>query len=290
MLFIRFLLLLINFFIWFPVTFYADSTYSYYRKFNLNLSGSFIGLNNWKGESYKNVTFLSGSDFYSSRTAGINHVIVSAKTELGFNGILDSSWVKSADLFNIQYLVRKRNKSLSQSWNALMNSQFMTTFVYEMNSSQQLVRKWKGTFLNPSSVELGYGLGLLFWEKSMINLSLASARFRVDPAVESYVQPEHGVLGQVKRGFLIFDYGVSGQLLLVKNFSTALEWNSSGKVFMKGVQKEQIQFDISNTMSYKFWKFLEMRADLKWVYDPLISFRMQYRNEILFGLFFRFEK
>lgn len=268
----------------------ADSTAVQHRKFSANLSGSLLSLYNWKGESLASFTILSGLDYYSSRSKGFRQGILSGKSELGFTHIIDSVWTKQSDRFNMQYLMKKEGRKFSHSLNTLVNSQFLNSYKYEIDVKQKsLQRKWTGTFMNPSTVELGYGMNLLFWKKSSLNIAIASARFRVDPVTETALKPATGVVGKVKRGWLLFDYGISGQLFLIKNFSKELEWNATGKLFLKGFEKEAVQFDISNTMSYKFWKYLEMRADLKWVYDPLVSFRMQYRNELLFGFIYKIE-
>lgn len=291
MLFIRFSLFILFTCQAFSSVIVADSTNACSRKLNANLSGSFLNLSNWNGESFGSVAIFSGSDYYSSRATGSKQRIFTGKSEVGYIHIFDSLWSKQSDLFNLQFVLKLQNRKFSQSLNALLNSQLLNSYAIVTDVKQQrLKRKWKGSFMNPSTVEMGYGLNVLFWEKSNFNIAIASARFRIDPVYENQPKPAKGVFGKVKRGWLLFDYGFSGQLVLVKNLSNDLEWNSTGKIFFKGFNKGTIQFDVTNTMSYKFWKYIEMRADLKLVYDPLVSFKMQYRNELLFGFVFKYSK
>jgi len=290
-LFIRFSLFILFVSLAFSERIFADSTHTIDRKLNANLSGSFLNLSNWKGESFGSFTIFLGSDYYSRRATGSQQRILTGKSEVGYAHRFDSLWSKQSDSFNLQFVLKLQNRKFSQSLNAFLNSQLLNSYATVTDGNQQrLKRKWKGSFMNPSTVELGYGLNVLFWEKSNLNIAIASARFRIDPVYENQPKPASGVFGKVNRGWLLFDYGLSGQLLLVKNLSNELEWNSTGKVFLKGFKKETIQFDVTNTMSYKFWKHIEMRADVKLVYDPLVSFKMQYRNELLFGFVFKYNK
>lgn len=48
--------------------------------------------------------------------------------------------------------------------------------------------------------------------------------------------------------------------------------------------------DVSNKLNYKVWKWVQLKADIKMIYDPIISYKMQYRNELLFGVFYESEK
>lgn len=261
------------------------------NKLVLNLSGSLVNLTNWKGESFTSYTIFNGTDYYYSDVVKSRQRVISGKSELGYTHIIDSLWNKQADLFKIQLLVKNQQQKISQSWNAVLSSQFLNSYKYETDiRTQSLKRKWVGSFMNPAAFELCYGMNVMFWQKSMINIGIASARLRVDPVLDAILPPAITVVGRVKRGQILFDYGVSGQYLVVKTLTPAIDWNSSGKIFLKGFDKSAYQFDISNTMSYKLWKYIEMRADLKWVYDPMISRKMQYRNEMLFGLVFKSEK
>jgi len=253
------------------------------------LSGSILSLSNWKGESFESVTFLSGTDYYSNSIKGIRQHIFTGKSELGYSFIHDSIWSKQNDILNLQYLVKIQRKNVSHSVNAFLNTQLLTSFKYEKDVNQEYRRQRVGTFMNPAAMEFGYGMNILFWQQSTLNISIASARLRVSPITTSTARPKQDVVGKVNKGWLLFDYGLSGQLIVIKKFSKEVEWNSSGKMFLKGFSKDEVQFDISNTMSYQFWKYLEMRADLKLVYDPLISFRLQHRNELQFGFVYKLE-
>lgn len=269
----------------------TDTSVIVSKKINANFSGSFLSLSNWKGESMKSYTLFSGMDYYASNTKGVRQSVVTGKSELGYTNFIDSLWKKHSDNFNLQYLLKSNRKTISCSMNARLQSQFLNTYCYEQDILfNRIKRKWQGTFMNPSEFELGYGMNILFWEKSNLNLSLASARLRMNPLLNKKPEDTFVVIGKVKRGTLVFDFGVSGQLLVYKKVAKDVEVNSTGKVFIKGFDKDEIQFDFSNTMSYKFRKHIEMRADMKCVYDPLTSLKLQYRNEFLFGVVYKYVK
>lgn len=230
-------------------------------------------------------------DYYSSLISSVGESVFNVKSELGYTWLIDSLWKKQSDQLSIQYLLKRSGKKVSRSVNAGLNSQILNGFTFETDVVQQKVkRKWNGTFFNPSALELGCGLSMQFWNYSHFNISLATARIRMEPIVDSFRKPSNGVLGRIKRGWVLFDYGLSGQLLFNKTISPALEWNGSGKIFMKGIQKEHFSFDFSNTMRYRFRKHAALTADLKCIYDPAVSLRLQHRNELLVGLIYFYEK
>lgn len=269
----------------------ADSTQFQYKKLKAGVSGSLLSLSNWNGESRESFSFLLETDYYSSKSIGIRQKIFSGKTSLGYSQLIDSVRIKNSDVLNFRYFVKKQQQPISHSWSAMLNTQLLNSYSYEIvGTHQSLQRKWNGTFMNPGSLEVGYGMGIEFWKKSLVNISIASARFRVEPVTYNALKPNEGVFGKVNRGWLVFDYGLSGQLLVIKSFSQAWEWNSTGQFFLKSFEKKNVQMNVSNSVSYKFWKYMEMRADLKWVYEPLISFRMQYKNELLLGFVFNYDK
>ncbi len=269
----------------------ADSIYVKKQKFDSSISGSAVGLSNWNGESFKCLTFYLVTDYYYSVTDSQIERLFTGRTELGYSWLIDSLWKKNVDQLNLQYTLKQSGKKISRSVNAGLCSRLLTGYSYEEDVVlQKSERKWNGTFFNPSALELGYGMSYKFWEYSHFNLSLASARLRMEPAVETFKRPGQGTIGKTSRGWLLFDYGLSGQLLVNKSFSPSWEWNSTGKFFLKGFDKKNMQVNVSNTMSYKFLKSMELRADLKWIYDPLVSLRMQYRNELMMGFFMKFEK
>ncbi|MBL0342325.1 MAG: hypothetical protein IPP71_16305 [Bacteroidetes bacterium] len=151
---------------------------------------------------------------------------------------------------------------------------------------KQTKREWAGSILNPATFENGFGLGLSFGKKSMLNVSLATVRLRTEPIIRSQSTTNKNVIGNLPRGKLIFDYGVSTQALTSNELTEKLAMNSTAKFFIKGFQREYFELDVSNKINYTIWKCFQLRADVKLVYDPLVSLKMQYRNELLFGVFY----
>src|SRR6187455_202230 len=146
----------------------SDSTQFRFKKLNSGVSGSILSLSNWNGESMESFSFLLSTDYYSVNSAGIRQKIFTGKMELGYTQIIDSLWLKNVDILNFQYFYKKQQKLISQSWNALLNTQLLNSYRYEPGiSNNGITRKWNGTFMNPGSVELGYGMGLAFWKKSL---------------------------------------------------------------------------------------------------------------------------
>ena len=93
-------------------------------------------------------------------------------------------------------------------------------------------------------------------------------------------------IAKFNRSYAVIEYGLSGQPYLKRNLIQNLEWNCSGKFFANGFQREKAQLDIENKFIYKIWKYFQFKAIMKAAYDPVISTGLQYRSELLMGVFY----
>jgi len=269
----------------------SDTTQTAIKKFSANLSTSFLNTSNWKGSSFSSFSTTVNSDFYLATTTETANLVFTIKSDLGFTKFIDSTWSKHADKLYTQFIWKKKKSKIDQSYATSVTAQLLNSYLYKYDAIQKKTSKTlTGSFFNPSNFDAGYGIGISFWKKSIFNLSVASARIKIDPA-ENASEITPGLrLGSVKHGIILFDYGCSVQLLILKSWKEKFEINSSSKIFMEGFELSHLHLDMSHKINYSIWKWLQLRADIKMVYDPNTSMKMQYRNELLFGVFYEASK
>lgn len=261
------------------------------RKFSVNLSSAFLNSSNWKGSSFSSFSTTVNSDFYLANTTNNSNMVFTVKSDLGFTKFIDSIWNKHADKLYSQLIWKKNKSKIDQSYAIAITAQMFNSYSYQYDAIQKVTSKTlTGSFFNPANFDAGYGIGISFWKNSIFNLSVASARIRIDPTINSSEMSNSLLLGSVRRGIILFDYGFSLQLLVLKSWKEKFEINSSGKIFMEGFEFSHPHLDMSHKINYAIWKWLQLRADIRMVYDPSTSMKMQYRNELLFGVFYEASK
>lgn len=257
------------------------------RMFNWStqVSASLSLLNNWKNESNTHYVLMLHSVCQSNRKSPWIELTNRLELQVGGTGYIDSLFKKDSDRFAWQGMMKRSGKQLSHAFNGGFNTMLFDQYSFSADPvTRSMVRKQTGSFGNPSSLEFGYGLGLSFWKNSTVGISLASARFHVDPVFETSASAVQGRIMDFRHGTLVFDYGISCQWAIERDFSRNLLWTTAGQVFVKGFSNDAVRFNSSHSMRYKLMKYLQLKADVRWVFEPLESLSMQYRNEWLFGI------
>jgi hypothetical protein len=261
------------------------------NKFTGSLSSSFTNSSNWKGTTFNSLSAALDLDFNRSRNTPRSTTLFLLNSELGFTKFIDSIWNKYADKLNCNYIWKNKKRKIDHSCTFSFNAQMLNSYLHSYDPVLNKTNsEWTGSFFNPAKFEIGYGFGYSFWEKSMLSLSISTIRFRTEPNISSQSIKSKDVIGRINRGKLLFDYGVSANALTTKEFTSKITLNSNVRIFMKGINKESVELDASHKINYIIWKWFQLRADLKMIYDPGISLKMQYRNELLFGMFYDSDK
>jgi hypothetical protein len=259
--------------------------------FNGSLSASYVDYKNWNGDDHRSVSFISNADYRHRLTtvAGWSHEH-QFKAELGYLNYTDSLWIKSADQFKaaLQWN-EKPGKYLTHSYAFFLQSQFLKSYSYSYSDEGDLLKKRKGWFMAPATMEIAYGLNWRFWEGCRVNTAFATCRIKSFPRKDDDEDPEH--LFATKRKVIKSEYGFSTQIYINREFyNEHFIWDHAGRVFFNALDKRSIFLDFSNRFTLKFLKYVQFRIDTHFIYDPDESTKPALRQEFLLGLFYEWKK
>ena len=262
-----------------------------------SLSASYVNYSNWLGQDHDTWSFLSNIDFKHRRafSSGWSHDYL-LKTELGYLHYSDSVWMKNADRFKVTLQwTEKRGKALSHSYSFYLQSQFLKSYQVVYDAEQDgAVKKLKGWFLAPAVLEIAYGLNWYFWDYSRMNVAFATFRLSSRPRIPedpNDLSEEDQSLFKSKRKTIKTEYGFSTQLYINKDiYPKVLLWDHQSRFFFNALNRFGIHADISNRFTIRFLKYLQFRIDTHLLYEPDISRKLSYRQELLLGFFYELKK
>ncbi len=265
----------------------ADTSKSVVIEFSGGVSFAVYNALNWKGVDANSLVLTTDPVYkYSLRKASSSQIF-QVKLDLGFTYYYDSVWNKHADAIHAHYIYKGGNKPYSHTLSALFNTHLLKSYSYSYApGTGKAIRQQTEKMFNPALLEMGFGSAYAFKNQSVVNVSLATARLKLLPDSVSAPAGENIPIGVFAGGFMYFDYGFSTQYYLLKKLGskTELAWN--GKLFLKGFHRTMFDMDISNILTVRLTKMMRLKAEIKLVYAPVISFKPQYHNEFLFGLFY----
>jgi hypothetical protein len=252
------------------------------------LSGSVTGANNWRGAEYQSLSFNGYADAvfrnHGSKWTS-SHI---GHWELGFTRYLDSLWMKHTDLLRFQFMWSKESSVGRTSLSISGRTQLFDSYFYYYDPVQDKTRsQWAGSFFNPADLEAGYGFCKLLGDYGSLNIAFATIRFRHIPAMKG--MDYSNAVALTRKGVVDIDYGCSVQAFVMKNFGKSVDWYFNGKCFLNGAGRNGLNMDLLNRVTLKIWKCFQLRLESRVIYDPLFSYRMQYRNELLAGIFADFK-
>ena len=292
----------------YSLAFYADSAKSFAKLGQSNvfltryqlltsLSASYINYHNWLGQNHDTWSFLSNIDFKHRKefSSGWSHDYL-LKTELGYLHFSDSIWIKNADRFKVALQwTEKRGKALSHSYSFYLQSQFLKSYQLMYDAEHNATeKKLKGWFLAPAVLEIAYGLNWFFWDYSRMNIAFATCRLSSKPRIPE--NPDGGIeadqsLFKSKRRTIKSEYGFSAQLYINKDiYPKVLMWDHQSRFFFNALNRFGMHTDISNRFTIRFLKYLQFRIDTHLLYEPDISHKLSYRQELLLGVFYERKK
>jgi hypothetical protein len=252
------------------------------------LSGSVTGAYQWMGTAFQNIAFNGFGDFLYTSSNGKRFVSHVAHWELGFTKFRDSIWMKHADLLRFQLLWSKESPNARQAISVAGRTQLFDSYYYSYDVvGDRTVRQWAGSFFNPADVEAGYGYLFRIPNYGTLNLAIATVRLRHIPATE---RPAAGNVAITRRGLVILDYGCSAQAVFLRSFGKSFDWYLNGRFFLNGAGPDNFNTDLLNRFTVKLWRIFQFRLESRVVYEPLFFRKMQYRNELLAGIFYDFRK
>lgn len=263
----------------------SDTTETRFIRFQYGFTGSFLHLQNWKGNALSSYSLGATSEYYSLEKMQSGEQLISVRQETSFTRFTDSVWVKAADRLEVQLISSKQSNQINHSWSLLGSTALFTGFDYLTNNeSGELYKKSNSTFLLPADLEAGYGIGVPLPANGFLNFSVATVRIRTE--FGKNFEDEHPLI-RLKRGFIAVDYGFGMQgyyfFTPVKDSDVAL----NSRIFVNGFNRNEVQGELSIKATYKIWKQLYFKGEMMLLYDPVTSYALQWKNELLVGLIFK---
>ena len=251
-----------------------------------NASTSLTHHKNWGPIDRSSITFSGAINVWRVREKLSSNTFHAFMMELGVTHFVDSMWLKSADRMRVNLQFRKSSKKKITNYSVFFSSQMLNGYAFN-NSGSQLEKLQTESFLLPFQLEVGYGIAWNFWKNSTVNVSLATIRSRGyrKSFKASNFEDEEKIL-RTKNGYIIMDYGMSGQWYIFHDIHEQLEWNSQGNIFINGINRNKVGGELSNKFSFTIWKYFKLVLESRMLYDSYRSYRMQIKNEILFGFFY----
>ena len=254
------------------------------RRLLSGLSGSVTGASNWKGAGFQSVAFCGYADAIYRNKGSTWLSQHQAHWELGFTRFKDSLWLKHSDQVRFQLLWSKEGYAGRFSWNVSGRTQLFDSYYFGYDGINEKTTRFRtGTLLNPAELEAGYGFFRLFGTSGSVNLAIATVRLKNEPDLYA-VQNQAGFF-DTGSGILRIEYGCSAQALCVRPGGKHIDWYFNGRFFFNGAGKNGFNLDLQNRFTLRIWKFFQLQLESRAAYEPLFSTKMQYRNELLAGIF-----
>lgn len=274
----------------------SDSDETRFQQTLVSFASSYTANQNWQNNDYKNYSLMGNVDEQYRKSSKKFLQVYQFRGELSYLKFVDSTqaahWLKNSDFFNLSaQWTEFSEKKLKHSYSFLLKSQFTDTWKYSYVSSKNIsepdtyTRKWKGGFMNPATITLAYGLNYTFGRNSYINFAFATVNVYTRPRASDALLATEKELARTERTLFISEYGMSIQSLIQHKLNDYVIWDNKINFFSNGINRNQVNLDFQNRVTFRFLKYFQFRVSTYLIYNPLYSFRMQYRHEFLTGIF-----
>ena len=254
--------------------------------FRSSLSTTYIIQENFNQNNLRDFLFLSDVDYYYKITREKFIQSYHCKAGLGYMMYPDSMWYKYTDGWKLNILLNENeSKNITHSYAFDISSQFLHSYKYGVDIYEKQLKEWRGGFLNPATINFSYNISMNLWSDSNVMLGLSSVRIAARPRYEGVIEPKD-LVAKTPHSFILAIYGMSAQVnIYSQKITESLFCDNSSGFFVNGINKSQMNFDFQNTFIYKFLKYMQLRFDTHIIYDPLVSYHLQYDQEFLIGVF-----
>ena len=251
------------------------------------LSASYAASDNWAGQNTHNYAVTSNVAYrHNSFGTGWGHAH-HFMADMGYLRFVDSTWVKNIDRLQTNFLWNGSGRRLNQSYAIAFASQFLPNKVMQYDFAENRSKEQKvGGFLNPFTLDIGYGAVWTFWSTSNLNFAFATLRLSSSPkeTTAPAFTDVHVVEG--RNAYYFLTYGFSIAATVNRSFGQHVQWLNNTRVFGNGMDRDHVNFDFSNMVIIKLWKYLQVRLDTRLAYNPMLNYNMQFRQEVLLGFFY----
>ncbi len=253
-----------------------------------DLSGSYVTERNWWDEQLQFITVksLAEARYRKKRQGGRQHEHY-FHTQLGYAAFPDSVWVKDADIIRIQLKWMDKGKyGALQTWSVRFQSQWLTTWGYG-----DAGREWKAGFMNPAKFELSYAYSWDFLNSSNLMINPATLQVNVQPKSAILYNESETPAIKGRNANVYSRYGFSAVLSMEESFcDDVILLSHQSHLFFNALSPQHIQFDLYNRVCFRFLKYLQIRLETTLGYLPEQSLKLQYRQEVLLGIFYEKRK
>ena len=253
-----------------------------------DLSGSYVAERNYWDEQRHFLTFkgLAEARFRKKLNDGRQHEHY-FHTQLGYAAYPDSIWIKDADIIKVQLRWMAKGKyGALQTWSVRFQTQWLNTWNYTEEG-----REWRAGFMNPAKIELGYAYSWDFLKNSSLMINPATLQVNVQPVASTSYQYTETPAISGKKANVYSRYGFSTVLTMDETFAEGVILLShQSHFFCNAISPKQIQFDLYNRLCFRFLKYLQIRLETSLNYLPEQSLKLQYRQEVLLGIFYEQRK
>jgi hypothetical protein len=261
----------------------ADTSWTKWY-FRGTISCSVTGQQNWHGNSEGAITLSGGADLKYRRKKGVHYAEHRFRGELGYLQPQNERWIKNNDLLRISMLWYKNPApGWKRGFSSRLNTQWLSTWKINPENNRPY---WYGGFMNPFTFDFSYDFTRPLLKNSRLLLSLATISVTGTP-VKRYYGREEEVMIRTTNSYIRSRYGCSLQLILDESFrNKTILLDHQSNLVANSLSAEGIRLDIQNRISFKLFRYLQLRFDTRLLYDPSFSYKMQYRQEVLLGIFY----
>jgi len=252
-----------------------------------SLSSSYSTSTNWQGQDLRNFAFIGNLLYKQSAQDSTHSHAHQVLADLGYLKFVDSIWVKSVDRVQVNLLWAARGQRFDHSYSILLNTQFLPNTSWSFDPElQRNTSKRVGGFMRPFSLEAGYGAVLRFWNTSSVNFAFATLKLSGYPKESTAPQFRDATLLQSPSMNYYMSYGLGIVSAINKPIGQRLQWLNNSRAFCNGFDRDHVNFNMSNMLIVKLWKYIQFRFDTRLAYDPVLNHSLQFRQEALIGFFY----
>lgn len=251
------------------------------------LSASYATSNNWVGQNQRTYALVGNLIYMHTAISGGRGHTHQVLADLGYLKFVDSTWAKNLDRLQTNFLWNSTGKRFNQSWSVAFGTQFLPNTVAVYDSIQdRVVQRSAGGIMNPFSLQLGYGAVFSFWGGSNINFAFATLQLSNAPKLGTPPVFLEATFAESRRSYYFMSYGFSIAAAINRSFGERVQWINNTRVFGNGVDRNHVNLDFANMVVVKLWKYVQLRFDTRLAYNPLLNYKMQFRQEALVGFFY----
>ncbi len=259
--------------------------------FQSSLGFTFLAGREPIGFAERMITIDSRSELTRSVVSGRTNSEIKIRHELGYTGIADSVWIKNNDRLRTNYDLRSGTGPAQHRFRIEFETGIFNDYEALIDPANgRSYSEISASFLNPASLETGYGFSIKPTPFYELGFSLSTAKIRTFPIYKYQISPNGIEIAKLNRAAVIFNYGFSIQLIYLRSLSEKVEISGNGNLFIRGLKKEELEGEASIQMILHLTKWLQIRMFSRIEYDSSVGQKARYRTEVLTGFYYENNK